>query len=916
MLFLQKKRIMKKLIFILYCFMSFVDSFSMEVIAYVDRHLSGTTPLKTSEVIELENNVWLFFDDVKPNDVIARFSDNVRINGERMRPDVNCRVLIYRHGAVVVPQSSDDVALVLYTESGLSGGSESLRSGFYYSNNPPVAAPDSLRKGLTLDNKACSFILRRGYMATLATQSDGMGYSRVYVADTADLVVHDLPDLLSRKVSFVRVLPWQYVSKKGWAGSKWDAMPEGLKYVEEQADYTNSTWFYNWGTSATSTTNPKRQGKSYNQEFVPELWGASSGTSKMYALTDVCQLMGFNEPDHSEQSNVSVEKAIELWPKLMQTGMRLGSPATTDFNWLYNFMNECRKRNYRVDYVVVHAYWGGLSGLEWYNKLKDVYDHTHRPIWIKEWNNGANWTKESWPSGTAEQQAKQLRDLKEILTVMDTCSFVERYSIYNWVEDKRAIIHGSTAKLTPAGEYYASDQPDYFFRHDKQYTPQYATRTAPVLSYAGVEKDKVRLQWTDREWEFISSYVVETSSDGINYREWMKVENLDETDGFSCEIPLSEDAVGRVFYRVVSNPLYGSQQISNTVSLYVFDNSGGQSPFLSQLLLTENWSAAVMKERFQTNPCVVLGAPTYRNKMPLGYRANHVQADAFDFRLTSWDYQESPSLAYPDTIALMMALEGTYDWNGLQVEVRQVDGVSDEWQHFDFKRSFRDVPVVIPTQISSNYASASSARVRNVSPTGFDLKLQYEGHNHLPGGMTEMVSVLAISQGHAVYHGKEIQVGLSESDVQDNLLGGTRLDYGISFCALPLYFAAMQTENDSITSVLRIKSRDLNGATLIKDREKALAHERVKGEQVGWIAIGDTEATSLKAVLDSKRMFRLRVSANRLVVDGVFNHCVICDLNGRVLGEKNDSDFVQIDRLPKGIYIASIDGERMKFEKY
>ena len=193
MLFLQKKRIMKKLIFILYCFMSFVDSFSMGVIAYVDRHLSGTTPLKTSEVIELENNVWLFFDDVKPNDVIARFSDNVRINGERMRPDVNCRVLIYRHGAVVVPQSSDDVALVLYTESGLSGGGESLRSGFYYSNNPPVAAPDSLRKGLILDNKACSFILRRGYMATLATQSDGMGYSRVYVADTADLVVHDCP---------------------------------------------------------------------------------------------------------------------------------------------------------------------------------------------------------------------------------------------------------------------------------------------------------------------------------------------------------------------------------------------------------------------------------------------------------------------------------------------------------------------------------------------------------------------------------------------------------------------------------------------------------------------------------------------------------------------------------------------------
>jgi len=906
---------MSKTIAILICFLFSVESLSMEAFNYVDRHLSGSSPLKSSEVIELEDNVWLFFDDVKPNDVIARFADNVRIKGERLRPDVNCRVLVYRHGAVVVPQSSDDVAFVLYAENGLSGISEEMRSGFYYSNNPPTAVPDSLRKSFTLDNKACSFILRRGYMATLATQSDGMGYSRVFVADTADLVVDDLPDLLSRKVSFIRVLPWQYVSKKGWAGSKWDTMPEGLKYVEEQADFTNSTWFYNWGTSATSTANPRRQGKSYNQEFVPEVWGASSGTTKLYGLTDVCQLMGFNEPDHSEQSNVSVEKAIELWPKLMQTGMRLGSPATTDFNWLYNFMNECRKRNYRVDYVVVHAYWGGLSGQEWYNKLKDVYDHTHRPIWIKEWNNGANWTKETWPSGTAEQQSKQLRDLKEILTVMDTCSFVERYSIYNWVEDKRAIILGSTAKLTPAGEYYANDQPDYFYRPDMQYTPQYATRTAPILSYSGIKEGKVTLKWTDTEGEFIRKYIVETSADGINYHPQMELENPDETDVFSCEMPLPEEE-GRLHFRIISIPMYGSEQMSNTVNLYVFNNGHDPSPFLSQMLITENWSAAVMKEKYSTVPCVVLGVPTYRNKMPLGYRADNIQVDAFDFRLTSWDYQESPSLAYPDTIAVMMALEGNDEWNGLQVEVRQIDGVDDKWQRIDFKRPFREIPVVIPTQTSSNYASAASVRVRNVSTTGFDLKLQYEGRNHLPDGMTEKVSVLAMSQGHAIYGGKEIHVGLSEDGlVQDNLLGGTRLDYGTSFSSLPFYFAAMQTENDTITSVLRVKSRDLNGATLIKDREKAVAHERVKGEQVGWIAIGDTEATTVKSLLNTKRKSRLRVSSNKLVVDGVFNHCVICDLNGRVLGEKSDSDFVQIDRLPKGIYIARIDGERMKFEK-
>ena len=121
---------MSKTIAILICFLFSVESFSMEAFNYVDRHLSGSSPLRSSEVIELEDNVWLFFDDVKPNDVIARFADNVHIKGERMRPDVNCRVLVYRHGAVVVPQSSDEAAFVLYTESSQSGSSEELRSGF------------------------------------------------------------------------------------------------------------------------------------------------------------------------------------------------------------------------------------------------------------------------------------------------------------------------------------------------------------------------------------------------------------------------------------------------------------------------------------------------------------------------------------------------------------------------------------------------------------------------------------------------------------------------------------------------------------------------------------------------------------------------------------------------------------------
>ena len=116
--------------------------------------------------------------------------------------------------------------------------------------------------------------------------------------------------------------------------------------------------------------------------------------------------------------------------------MRVGSPATTDFGWLYDFMSECNKRNYRVEYVAIHAYWGGSGGSvvvssvkDWYNKLKEVHEKTGRPLWITEWNNGANWTHETWPSDKAAQQEKQRLFMTEILAMMDTCKFIERYSV-------------------------------------------------------------------------------------------------------------------------------------------------------------------------------------------------------------------------------------------------------------------------------------------------------------------------------------------------------------------------------------------------------------------------------------------------------------------------------------------------------
>ena len=67
----------------------------------------------------------------------------------------------------------------------------------------------------------------------------------------------------------------------------------------------------------------------------------------------------------SGQANMSPGQALSLWPQLEATGMRLGSPAVADDGatpggWLDQFMSGAAARGYRVNFITLHWYGGGL----------------------------------------------------------------------------------------------------------------------------------------------------------------------------------------------------------------------------------------------------------------------------------------------------------------------------------------------------------------------------------------------------------------------------------------------------------------------------------------------------------------------------------------------------------------------------
>jgi autotransporter-associated beta strand protein len=389
------------------------------------RITGATTPI-TGSVIHLNSpDAWLFFTAIRPSVVNSTYLGQIRVNGANALLNTNCRIVQHADGTVVIPHGSTFAPMQVFSGSHFTGTALSLTNFTAY-NDGSLGA---------LANKISSFKLKRGYTATIAQNASGSGVSRNYVAQDGDVEVALLPADLDDSVSFIRIFPWRWTGKKGMAGN----ISSGL----------NVRWDYNWNIDRNS---------SLDTEYVPirqERWWPN--LAQNWNTRGANHLLGYNEPDSTDQSNIAVGDAIWSWPDLLGTGLRVGSPAPTDggLNWLYSFMDQADAAKLRVDFVAVHYYRSFSSAsdpdgatTQFYNFLKGVYDRVQRPLWVTEWNNGANWT--TGPDPTLAQNAATVAKMIEML---DNTPFVERYSLYNWVEDVRRV-KWDDGSLTAAGVAY------------------------------------------------------------------------------------------------------------------------------------------------------------------------------------------------------------------------------------------------------------------------------------------------------------------------------------------------------------------------------------------------------------------------------------------------------------------------------
>lgn len=220
-------------------------------------------------------------------------------------------------------------------------------------------------------------------------------------------------------------------TKKGFCGSN----VSGHKQI-------NPAWYYNWTRGG--------KGSEYPIEFVPMVKGKINVVEKTFKAIrqqkNIHYLLGYNEPERERQGNISVEKGLLHWPKLVklakEKNLRLGSPAVSNDDagnqWLDEFMKAAKRKKLHIDFLAVHWY-SGTDVKEFKDWLDAMYKKYRLPIWVTEFN--------GWEGTHEEMEEFALGAFK----VLEKHRRVERYAYFSKKKGEPGSLWNKDGSLSTIG---------------------------------------------------------------------------------------------------------------------------------------------------------------------------------------------------------------------------------------------------------------------------------------------------------------------------------------------------------------------------------------------------------------------------------------------------------------------------------
>ncbi len=272
---------------------------------------------------------------------------------------------------------------------------------------------------------------------------------------------------------------------------------------------------------------------------------------------------------------------------------------------------------------------------------------------------------------------------------------------------------------------------------------------------------------------------------------------------------------------------------SNEAQLYSFSldiGGGGGGGVLAFANVTIDEQIRTVGLTGFSTPRVVMGPPSFNGSHASTIRVRNVTAASFQHNLQEWDYLDGNHTN--ESIGYLALDNGAQNLGSLPAEAGTVT-INHTWTTVSFAQSFGAAPVVI-AQVASNAGSqAVTTRVRNVTASSFQIRVQEEEGNDGTHN-AERVDWIAITPGNTTFGGTKLVVGRTGNSV-------THQWSTINFSSVtnPVFLAEMQTFDGGDTAALR--HRNLTSSSVeVKVEEEQSANTEVNHttEVVGWVVIG------------------------------------------------------------------------------
>lgn len=519
----------------------------------VDLVISGAEPFGAKGSVNIKNTEHgvLILQEVKPSLVLKNWlAGHVFVSGKQAQDGVNCQVKMYARGTIIMPYAAGIRPLTVYAKRNFKG--ESLDSfGLENSGGYMNSLSDE-----RMNNRIRSFRLKRGYMVTFSTGLSGWGYSRCFIADTEDLEMAELPDVLDGRISSYRLFRWLDAGKKSLAS---DTNPGHNALL-------GSTSCYGWGVS---------------KDMLPDLDCVANHIYEDYPssaaigmATATCHTKNNNEPgNRSDDTPQDVTTVLANWQNMMRTGLRLGSETSHDGSWshLRAFIDSIDARGWRCDFLDLHCYWN--SGFSESSMQKYYNSFGKRPIWISEWVWGASWNNNGIfatdRTFSIANQQKNFNHLKEILPALENSPYVERYYYWNGEAACSRLLYRDTLSL--GGEYYAQLESGIAYRKQYEKVPNVVYREPHSLM--GELKDRtagtVRLSWSELNGDMIDEIRVQRKRKADT--DFVTIATIEPKDQNAAALSLSfTDTVtvpGVYVYRIADLTAAGTEVYSGSTTI-------------------------------------------------------------------------------------------------------------------------------------------------------------------------------------------------------------------------------------------------------------------------------------------------------------------------------------------------------------